>query len=148
MTTNGNLDRRSFLKMTALAGGAFAMGLYRKPQTMVSLPDGRHINLACSGAKTSSFTEEETFKPGIDFYNSGGNRGQALMLEEYARAHNVKMVALSIGGNNFNFASIVQDCIEDWLTSPSWWQNHCDDDSDSIVVFSSSSENGFAFGTT
>jgi len=89
------------------------------------------VNLACSGAKTSTFTGGEgEFKPGIDFYNSGGNRGQALMLEEYARTHNVKLVALSIGGNNFNFASIVQDCIEDWLSSPSWWQHHCEEDSE------------------
>lgn len=94
------------------------------------------VNLACSGAKTSTFTGGEgEFKPGIDFYNSGGNKGQALMLEEYARTHNVKMVALSIGGNNFNFASIVQTCIEDWLTSPSWWQNHCDDDSEVTANF-------------
>jgi hypothetical protein len=35
-------------------------------------------NLACSGAKTSSFTEESDFKPGLDFYNSGGHEGQAL----------------------------------------------------------------------
>ncbi|HXE45177.1 MAG TPA: hypothetical protein VN635_08260 [Conexibacter sp.] len=93
------------------------------------------VNLACSSAKTSTFTTEEAFKPGIDFYSSGANRGQALMLEEYARTHNVKMVVLSIGGNNFNFASIVQDCIEDWLTSPSWWQNHCDDDSEVTANF-------------
>jgi isoquinoline 1-oxidoreductase subunit beta len=31
MTIAANLDRRAFLKMTALAGGAFALGLYRKP---------------------------------------------------------------------------------------------------------------------
>jgi hypothetical protein len=86
-------------------------------------------NLACSGAKTSSFTEEGKFKPGIDFYNSGGNEGQALMLQHFAASHNVKLVALSIGGNNFNFASIVQDCVLDWLTSPSWWPNFCYDDS-------------------
>jgi len=98
------------------------------------------INLACSGAKTSTFTGSEgEFKPGIDFYNSSGNKGQALMLEEYARTHNVKLVALSIGGNNFNFASIVQDCLEDWLTSPSWWQNHCNDDS--IVTANFTREN-------
>ena len=85
-------------------------------------------NLACSGAKTSSFTTEGKFKPGIDFYNSGGNEGQALMLQHFAASHNVKLVALSIGGNNFNFASIVQTCILDWLTSPSWWPNFCYDD--------------------
>jgi hypothetical protein len=87
-------------------------------------------NLACSGAKTSTFTDSEGhFKPGLDFYNSGGHEGQALMLEKFAKAHNVKLVAVSIGGNNFNFASIVQDCIVDWLTSPWWWQHHCSEDS-------------------
>jgi len=86
-------------------------------------------NLACSGAKTSSFTTTEgKFKPGIDFYNSGGNEGQALMLQHFAASHNVKLIVLSIGGNNFNFASIVQTCILDWLTSPSWWPNFCYDD--------------------
>jgi hypothetical protein len=69
-------------------------------------------NLACSGAKTSSFTSEEgEFKPGLDFYNAGGHEGQALMLQHFAATHNVKLVGISIGGNNFNFASIVQSCI-------------------------------------
>ena len=29
---------------------------------------------------------------------------------------------LSIGGNDFNFADIVQACVVDFLTSPSWWK--------------------------
>src|ERR1700684_186272 len=82
-------------------------------------------NLACSGAKTSSFTSEEHFKPGLDFYNSGGHEGQALMLEKFAKTHNVKLVPISIGGNNFNFASIVQTCIEDFLLTPEWWPSYC-----------------------
>lgn len=87
-------------------------------------------NLACSGATTATHVGGEgEFKPGIDFFSSGGDRGQALMLQEYAEAHNVKMVALSIGGNDFAFASIVQTCLTDWLTSPSWWKNYCNDDS-------------------
>ena len=39
------------------------------------------------------------------------------MLQHFAAAHNVKLVAISIGGNNFNFAPIVQTCVEDFLES-------------------------------
>jgi hypothetical protein len=95
-------------------------------------------NLACSGAKTSSFTNEEgEFKPGLDFYNSGGHEGQALMLQHFAAAHDVKLVAISIGGNNFNFASIVQTCVEDWLLSPEWWPDYCSEESSVTNNFSS-----------
>ena len=88
------------------------------------------LNLACSGARTATFTDSDgNFKPGIDFYASGGNKGQALMLQEFAATHNVGMIQLSIGGNNFNFASIVQTCITNFLLSPSWWPNYCYDDS-------------------
>jgi len=95
-------------------------------------------NLACSGAKTSSFSSEGLFKPGIDFYNSGGHEGQALMLQRFAATHNVKLVALSIGGNNFNFASIVQTCVEDWLLTPEWWPAYCSEESSVTNNFSSS----------
>jgi hypothetical protein len=69
-------------------------------------------NLACSGAKTSSYKVGSVFKPGLDFFNSGGYEGQALMLEKFAATHNVTLVPISIGGNNFNFAAIVQGCVE------------------------------------
>lgn len=94
-------------------------------------------NLACSGAKTSSFTEEEEFKPGLDFYNSGGHEGQALMLQHFAATHNVKTVAISIGGNNYNFASIVQTCIEDFLFTPEWWPSYCKSSSSVLENFTS-----------
>jgi hypothetical protein len=95
-------------------------------------------NLACSGAKTYSFSEEETFKPGLDFYNSGGHEGQALMLQHFAATHNVKLVAVSIGGNNFHFASIVQTCLEDWLFTPEWWPSYCSEESSVTSNFTSS----------
>jgi hypothetical protein len=95
-------------------------------------------NLACSGAKTSTFSEGSTFKPGIDFYDSAGKEGQALMLQHFAVSHDVKLVALSIGGNNFNFASIVQSCVEDWLLSPSWWPDYCSEESSVTKNFSAS----------
>ena len=62
------------------------------------------LNLACSGAKTAT-CNGDNFKPGLDFYNSGGKQGQALMLQGFAATHNVKMVAVSIGGNDFKFAT-------------------------------------------
>src|ERR1700722_7243243 len=95
-------------------------------------------NLACSGAKTSSFTEEEDFKPGLDFYNSGGHEGQALMLEKFAKTHNLKLVPLSIGGNNFNFASIVTTCVEDFLESTIFYDFYCSKESSVTNNFTSS----------
>ncbi|HTA34415.1 MAG TPA: hypothetical protein VK721_13435 [Solirubrobacteraceae bacterium] len=95
-------------------------------------------NLACSGAKTSSFTTEGLFKPGLDFYNSGGHEGQALMLQHFAAAHNVKLVAISIGGNNFNFAGIVQTCIEDFLESTIFYDFYCSEESSVTNNFNAS----------
>ena len=87
-------------------------------------------NLACSGARAATYTDSNgNFKPGLDFYNSGGQKGQALMLQEFATTHNVKMVSVSIGGNDFNFGSIVQTCVTDFLASPTWWKDYCNDDS-------------------
>ncbi len=98
------------------------------------------LNLACSGAKTSTFTDGDgNFKPGLDFYDDGaGHQGQAKLLQSFAASHNVTMVVVSIGGNNFNFGSIVQSCVTDFLTSPTWWKDYCNDDSSVTANFTSS----------
>ena len=97
------------------------------------------LNLACSGARTTTFTDGNGyFKPGLDFYDSAGKQGQALMLQNFAATHNVKMVVVSIGGNDFNFASIVQQCVTDFLTSPTWWKDYCNDDSSVTSNFTTS----------
>jgi hypothetical protein len=95
------------------------------------------INLACSGARTYTQTGGD-FKPGIDFYNSGGLKGQAQMLQELAATRNVKAVTLLIGANNYGFADIVTQCVTNWVTSPSWWPNYCYDDSSISSRFSAS----------
>jgi len=96
------------------------------------------LNLACSGAETGTYTDSGDFKPGLDFYNSGGNQGQALMLQNFAATHKVTMVAVSIGGNDFNFSSIVTTCVEDFLTTPSWWPSYCSHGSSVTGNFSAS----------
>ncbi|UTI62827.1 hypothetical protein NBH00_15835 [Paraconexibacter antarcticus] len=95
------------------------------------------VNFACSGATTAT-TTGNYFKPGLDFYDDGaGHQGQAKMLQAFAATHNVKLVPLSIGGNDFNFGSVVQSCVSDFLSSPTWWKNYCNDDSSVTANFTS-----------
>lgn len=104
------------------------------------------LNLACSGARTASvLAADGSFTPGIDFYNSSGRRGQALMLQQFAASNNVRMVVLSVGGNNFNFASIVQRCVSNFLSSSSLFPNYCYDDA---VVTSNFTKSNISTQTT
>ncbi|MGN6611509.1 MAG: hypothetical protein ACTHLJ_07015 [Angustibacter sp.] len=116
---------------------------HRSKAAEISIGDGvTSANLACSGARTATFTDSTGyFKPGLDFYtDSSGRQGQAAALRQLARDHRVSMVVVSIGGNDFNFASVVQSCVTDWLTSSSWWPNYCNDDSSVKANFTSSNE--------
>jgi hypothetical protein len=105
-------------------------------------------DLACSGAKsaTTPYSSGSDFKPGLDFYDDGaGHQGQAKALQSYASTHNVRLVAISIGGNDYNFAGIVQDCVTDFLYSPSWFPDYCKDDS---IVTSQMTSSNIAAKTT
>jgi len=96
------------------------------------------VNLACSGARTTTTGtgSGDDFKPGIDFYaDASGRKGQALMLQEEAARRNVKAVVVMIGANNYGFGAIVERCVTNWATSPSWWKNYCSDDSDMTSRF-------------
>jgi len=107
-------------------------GCHRSKSAEIGIGVISSANLACSGAATATqpYSSGRDFKPGLDFYNDGaGHIGQALALQQFAAAHRVSVIAISIGGNDFNFASIVQDCVTDFLLSPTWWKNYCDDDS-------------------
>jgi hypothetical protein len=97
------------------------------------------LDLACSGARTSTFTDSNGyFKPGLDFSDDGaGHQGQAAMLQSFAASHNVKMVVVGIGGNDFNFGSIVQTCVQDFLASSSLFPDYCNDDSSVTANFTS-----------
>ena len=84
-------------------------------------------NLACSGAETRTFTEDGAFKPGLDFVGAGtAQQGQAAMLEDLAKKQNVTMVVVSIGGNDFGFADVIQDCLEAYIEDA----DYCSEDSD------------------
>jgi hypothetical protein len=99
------------------------------------------VDLACSGAKTSTYTDAQGhFKPGLDYYHdSSGQIGQARALRRFARSHKVAMVVVSIGGNDFGFASIVGQCVTDFLTSPIWAKDLCSDDASVVDALDRSS---------
>ena len=115
-------------------------GCHRSEAAAIHIGGGvSSLNLACSGAKTyTSGGGSSDFKPGIDFANTAYGKGQALSLQEFASTHNVKMVAVMIGANDFGFADILQSCHVNWLTSPSWWKNYCYDDSSVSSRFTAS----------
>ena len=107
---------------------------HRSKSAAIHIGDGvTSVNLACSGALSMTTMDGSNFKPGIDFADLGGGRvGQARMLQDVAAAHPVKMVVLSIGGNDFNFGAIVEQCVKDFL-KPTFWgwiQVNCYGDDD------------------
>ena len=145
--TNGSPNNVDALGPTAYYDNAsntaeLIHGCHRSKSAEVYLGGGVNgMNLACSGARTytQAYSGSGDFKPGLDFYtDSYGNKGQALALQQFAATHNVKAVTVLIGANNFGFADIVQTCIEDFLLSPSWWPNYCNDDSNVKAYFTSS----------
>src|SRR6476619_13511 len=116
-------------------------GCHRSKSAEVYIGSGVNgKNLACSGARTYTQTPGSgDFKPGLDFYSdTSGRQGQALALQQFAASHNVKAVTVLIGANNFGFADIVQSCVVDFLTSPTWWKNYCYDDSNVKAYFTAS----------
>ena len=141
--TNGSSNNVDALGSTAYYDNATNTaekipGCHRSKSAEVYLGSGVNgMNLACSGARTYTQTPGSgDFKPGLDFFSdSSGHQGQALMLQQFAATHNVKAVTVLIGANNYGFADIVQTCIEDFLLSPSWWPNYCNDDSNVKAYF-------------
>jgi hypothetical protein len=140
--TNRSSSKADALGSTAYwdtPSGEAIRGCHRSKAAQAHIGGGvKSLNLACSGARTSTggTGSGQDFKPGIDFYSdTSGRKGQALMLQEYARTNNVKAVVVMIGANNYGFAAIVERCVTNWATSPSWWKNYCSDDSDMTSRF-------------
>jgi len=124
--------------------GEAIKGCHRSKANEIAIGGGvPSANLACSGARTytQAYSSGSDFKPGLDFYDDGaGHVGQAKALQAYAATHNVKLVTVLIGANNYGFADIVQACVVDWLTSPTWWKNYCYDDSSIASRFTAANQ--------
>ncbi len=102
-------------------------GCHRSKAAEAHIGGVNSLNLACSGARTYTQTGGD-FKPGLDWYDGPAGTSQVVQLQEFATTNDVDAVTVLIGANDFGFADIVQQCVTNWLTSPWWWKNYCNDD--------------------
>ena len=72
-----------------------------------SLPVDRRLNISCSGAVSSDLLRTSTGGT-----SDHGEAPQGDQLAPLARDDDVKLITVSIGGNDFGFADIVQTCFE------------------------------------
>ncbi|MEU3469309.1 GDSL-type esterase/lipase family protein [Streptomyces sp. NPDC048387] len=77
------------------------------------------VNLACSGA-----TSQNVFRASSGGVSYKGEAPQADQLAAVAASRNVKVIALSVGGNDLGFADIIKECAMDFVL----WNSYCYDD--------------------
>ncbi|MEU3406166.1 GDSL-type esterase/lipase family protein [Streptomyces sp. NPDC006670] len=82
------------------------------------------VNLACSGA-----TSENVFRASNGGVSYKGEAPQADQLAAVAASRNVKVIALSVGGNDLGFADIIKECAYDFVL----WGSYCYDDQQAAV---------------
>ncbi|MGH2920051.1 MAG: GDSL-type esterase/lipase family protein [Solirubrobacteraceae bacterium] len=95
-------------------GATAANGCHRSDVAEVhsaQLPVERRINIACSGAVTS-----DLLRASSGGTMPHGETPQGDQLLPVAQANRVRMIVVSIGGNDLGFASIVQACFTAYLT--------------------------------
>ena len=94
--------------------GTAADGCHRSDVSEVlsaRLPVERSVNIACSGAVTSNLLRSSSGGT-----TAHGEAPQADQLLPIARSTRVRMIVVSVGGNDLGFASIVTACFEAYLT--------------------------------
>ncbi|CAA9504381.1 MAG: hypothetical protein AVDCRST_MAG17-1590 [uncultured Solirubrobacterales bacterium] len=77
-----------------------------------ALPVQQKLNISCSGAVTKNI-----FRSSRGGQGQNGERPQTDQLASIARRKKVRLIALSIGGNDFGFASIVSACLQAYTTA-------------------------------
>ncbi|GAA0313359.1 GDSL-type esterase/lipase family protein [Streptomyces polychromogenes] len=82
------------------------------------------VNLACSGA-----TSQNVFRASNGGVSYKGEAPQADQLAAVAASRDVKVIALSVGGNDLGFADIIKECAYDFVL----WNSYCYDDQQAAV---------------
>jgi lysophospholipase L1-like esterase len=94
------------------------------------LPVDRRINLACSGAVTSDLLRAST---GGTIRHGEGPQGDRLLAA--ATSTRVRMIVVSVGGNDLGFASLIEACFKAYLANrPPCSQSRADAVSDAALA--------------
>lgn len=135
----GNVGSSSNASLVDLGASAYwdtptgesEVGCHRSTSAEVHMRGMVGINLACSGAiTTSKVSSDGTYKPGIDdgmVVNGTKRYGQLTLLDAVARRANVKLVVLSIGGNDLGFTDVMTACVIAFA-KPWPFSSNCKDD--------------------
>jgi len=75
------------------------------------LPVGRSVNIACSGAVTTNLLRSSS--GGTTVHGEAPHADQLLPI---AKSTRVRMIVVSVGGDDLGFAPIVTACFEAYLT--------------------------------
>ncbi len=100
----------SYDKSKVYVDGTAANGCHRSDVSELlsaRLAVARRFNIACSGAVTKNLFRSSQGGVGQD-----GEPAQGDQLGPIARANRVKLIEVSIGGNDLGFASIIASCLE------------------------------------
>ena len=94
--------------------GSAATGCHRSDVAEVlsaQLPVGRRLNVACSGAVSQNLLRSSSGGT-----TAHGEPPQADQLLPLAKTHRIRMVVVSVGGNDLGFASIVTECFTAYVS--------------------------------
>ncbi len=103
----------SYDKSKVYLDGSDTNGCHRSDVAEIlsaSLPVQDQVNLACSGAVTANI-----FRSSNGGQSQDGLPPQADQLAAVAQSERVKLIVMSIGGNDLGFSSIVEACLEAYL---------------------------------
>ncbi|WP_307853128.1 GDSL-type esterase/lipase family protein [Kitasatospora sp. RG8] len=82
------------------------------------------LNLACSGAVAAN-----VYRAANGGQSFKGEAPQADQLAAVASQYNVKLITLSIGGNDLGFSDVITTCVSDYLV----WYSYCNDDQQAAI---------------
>jgi len=111
--------------------GTYDNGCHRSDVAEIrtaSISVNAKVNLSCSGAVTSNL-----FRTAAGGTTRNGEAPQADRLSTIARDYNVRLIAISIGGNDLGFSDIIVDCTVDWSTSSADDPDYCQPENQAMV---------------